>query len=176
MRNASRSHRQVKRSTRTDQVVRPGPRPLRESLAPRAGVIAFGAIAVLVLALRYQPAISEAMAPAVLVQKPGPVNAGSTAGKKPVKGTVLGRVVTTDFGDIQVQLTVRKGKIITASAVKVPHDSGAQGQRINARAVPILNTETKRGQSANIDTVSGATISSIGYKKSLQSAIDNARL
>ncbi|MGW3068288.1 FMN-binding protein, partial [Streptomyces sp. NPDC001130] len=39
-------------------------------------------------------------------------------------------------------------------------------------AVPKLVAETLKTQSAHIDTVSGATITSDAYKKSLQAAID----
>ena len=42
-------------------------------------------------------------------------------------------------------------------------------------ATPILSSETLTAQSANIDTVSGATYTSNSYKVSLQSAIDLAR-
>ncbi|WP_030038450.1 FMN-binding protein, partial [Streptomyces resistomycificus] len=40
--------------------------------------------------------------------------------------------------------------------------------------VPKLNQATVAAQSADIDAVSGATYTSAGYKKSLQSAIDKA--
>ena len=42
-------------------------------------------------------------------------------------------------------------------------------------AVPKLVAETLKAQSADIDTVSGATITSNAYKKSLQAAIDSTR-
>ncbi|MGC0371044.1 FMN-binding protein [Microbacterium sp. SLBN-111] len=47
-------------------------------------------------------------------------------------------------------------------------------QQINSRALPILVQETLSAQSADIDMVSGATYTSTGYKKSLQSALDEA--
>ena len=40
-------------------------------------------------------------------------------------------------------------------------------------AVPVLIEETLAAQSADIDTVSGATITSDAYKESLQAAIDD---
>jgi uncharacterized protein with FMN-binding domain len=47
---------------------------------------------------------------------------------------------------------------------------------INNYAVPILVQETLTAQSANIDSVSGATVTSDGYRASLQSALDAAHL
>ncbi len=57
----------------------------------------------------------------------------------------------------------------------MPHEAG-RTDRINSQAVPILNQETVQAQSAQIDTVSGATYTSDGYIKSLQSAIDAAHV
>jgi uncharacterized protein with FMN-binding domain len=47
---------------------------------------------------------------------------------------------------------------------------------INNYALPILNQEAVQQQSASIDTISGATVTSDGYLQSLQSAIDQAHL
>jgi len=47
-----------------------------------------------------------------------------------------------------------------------------ESERINQQAVPMLTQEALAAQSAQIDTVSGATYTSQGYAQSLQSAID----
>jgi uncharacterized protein with FMN-binding domain len=49
-------------------------------------------------------------------------------------------------------------------------------QEINSVALPILGQEVVQKQSASIDMVSGATVTSDGYLSSLQSAIDQAHL
>jgi uncharacterized protein with FMN-binding domain len=49
-------------------------------------------------------------------------------------------------------------------------------QEINSRALPILIQETLDQQSADVDMVSGATVTSNGYRESLQSALDQAGL
>ena len=49
-------------------------------------------------------------------------------------------------------------------------------QMINSRAVPAYNEEAVQAQSADIDVVSGATVTWEGYTQSLQSAIDAAHL
>ena len=100
---------------------------------------------------------------------------GAAAGPASGGSTVLGKVAQTEWGDVQVQLTVHGHRIVAAEAVKHP-DAGAQSRRINDRALPILYRETVTAQAARIDAVSGATITSNGYRQSLQSAIDQAHL
>jgi uncharacterized protein with FMN-binding domain len=51
-------------------------------------------------------------------------------------------------------------------------DETPRSKDINSTAIPKLNQETLRAQSADIDTVSGATYTSEGYRQSLQSALD----
>ena len=89
--------------------------------------------------------------------------------------TVAGSVASTRWGDIQVTITVTDGKI---TAVDVPEYPTANGKdrQINAYALPILKQETLTAQSADIDMVSGATVTSEGYVESLQSALDQAGL
>jgi uncharacterized protein with FMN-binding domain len=81
--------------------------------------------------------------------------------------------VNTRFGPVQVQITLSDGKITSAQAVQVPHET-SRDVRINSAAVPVLIQETLQAQNAQIDTVSGATYTSDGYAQSLQSAIDAA--
>lgn len=72
-----------------------------------------------------------------------------------------------------MQITVRGGRIVRADAIVYPQGSG-RDQEINSQAVPQLDQETLDAQSAHIDTVSGATYTSDGYRSSLQSALDEA--
>ncbi|MEV7043450.1 FMN-binding protein [Amycolatopsis sp. NPDC051061] len=88
-------------------------------------------------------------------------------------GTFTGDAADTRYGPVQVQITVAGGTITDAEAIEYPQESG-RDVRINSEAVPELNQETLQAQSAQIDTVSGATYTSEGYQQSLQSAIDQA--
>lgn len=81
----------------------------------------------------------------------------------------------TRWGLVQVQITVADGKITKSEVLQVPWDNH-EDQQINSYAVPILNDEAVAAQSADIDMVSGATVTSNGYVQSLQSAIDQANL
>ncbi|NNJ07799.1 FMN-binding protein [Streptomyces sp. PKU-MA01144] len=107
---------------------------------------------------------------------------GSGDGSDPGQGSgsgatesVLGDVAGTQYGDVQVRLTVSGGRITGAEAVKTP-GSDANSRKIAAGAVPKLNQAAVAAQSADIDTVSGATYTSQGYIRSLQSALDKAGL
>ena len=89
--------------------------------------------------------------------------------------TYDGDEVMTRWGLVQVQITVADGKITKSEVLQVPWDNH-EDQQINSYAVPILNDEAVAAQSADIDMVSGATVTSNGYVQSLQSAIDQANL
>jgi uncharacterized protein with FMN-binding domain len=89
--------------------------------------------------------------------------------------TFTGGVASTQWGPVQVQITVRGHKITRARAVQYPQGASNDAQ-INGYALPVLDQEVVQKQSAAIDTVSGATVTSDGYLQSLQSAIDAAHL
>ena len=73
------------------------------------------------------------------------------------------------------ELTVTGGTISKVTVLQYPSGNG-RDQEINDYALPILTQETVDAQSAQIDMVSGATVTSNGYLESLQSALDQARL
>ncbi|WP_330303264.1 MULTISPECIES: FMN-binding protein [unclassified Streptomyces] len=87
--------------------------------------------------------------------------------------TVTGSVTQTQYGPVQVRLTMSGGKITKAEAVQAP--AGGTSDQKTALAIPKLNEEAVAAQSADIDAVSGATYTSGGYKQSLQSALDKAK-
>ena len=101
--------------------------------------------------------------------------ASPTAGTSATSGTVTGDVAQTRWGPVQVQLTVTSGKITDVAVVQYPNGNG-RDQEINSQALPILIQETVQAQNAQIDMVSGATVTSDGYLQSLQSALDRAGL
>lgn len=89
-------------------------------------------------------------------------------------GTYTGQAVDTEYGPVEVQITVSGGKITAASAPQYPQGS-PRDQEINAQAIPQLIAETTQASSSNIDMISGATYTSEGYIQSLQSALDQAK-
>jgi uncharacterized protein with FMN-binding domain len=86
--------------------------------------------------------------------------------------TVSGDVAQTRWGPVQVQITTdASGTITDVQVVEYP-SGNREDQQINAYALPQLVQETLDAQSADIDMVSGATVTSEGYLQSLQSALD----
>jgi uncharacterized protein with FMN-binding domain len=121
------------------------------------------------------PVTSPATSPAT---SPGSGSAPPSSAPASPSGspqTFAGAAADTRYGPVQVQITVSGGKITSAQVLQVPQES-SRDVRINSEAVPILNQEVLQAQSAQVDTVSGATYTSEGYAQSLQSAIDAAHL
>ena len=87
--------------------------------------------------------------------------------------TVVGDAIQTQYGVVQIKVTVSGSKIADVSYVQLTAYDG-RSQQINSDAAPILLQETLSAQNANINTVSGATYTSEGYIQSLQSALDKA--
>ena len=119
------------------------------------------------------PAMSGAPAtPAPKATKTGTGTGGAAA----TGGTrvVTGDVINGAYGPSQVAVTLTAGKI-TKGTILRHTDDGAESQEIDGPALPKLVTETLAAQSAMIDAVSGASYTSAGYIKSLQSALDKAK-
>lgn len=96
----------------------------------------------------------------------------------PAAGTrrqVDGQVVMTDYGPVQVRVVLVGTRIQDVAALQLT-DSSGRSVRISAGAEPILRQEAVAAQSSRIDTVSGATFTSDGYRQSLQSALDAAHV
>ena len=87
--------------------------------------------------------------------------------------TYTGSVAQTRWGPVQVKITVQDGRLTKVTVLQQPNGN-RRDQEINDQALPILIDETVSAQSAKIDMVSGATVTSEGYLQSLQAAIDEA--
>ncbi|MFC8218925.1 FMN-binding protein [Streptomyces sp. NPDC057362] len=146
---------------------------MRKSHPVRRAVLAGAAtVSGIVLLLSLKPTSDPGSASAAGGAVP-PVAAQSPQGGRGAgAGTVTGDAASTQYGPVQVRLTVSDGKITRAEAVQAP--KGGQSDRITADAVPKLNQAAVAAGSADIDAVSGATYTSAGYVKSLQSALDKA--
>ncbi|MFE2518529.1 FMN-binding protein [Streptomyces mirabilis] len=160
-------------------------RPLRRvTLAAATTVTGF----VLLLSLKPHtaPTVAQATSSAGQSQSPsrspssGSTSGSSSAGssgstKSTATKTVTGDTVQTRWGPVQVRVTLKNGKITDVTAVSYPSDN-PRDQEINSYALPQLRREALAAQSAQIDSVSGATYTSDGYQQSLQSALDSAGL
>lgn len=150
-------------------------RPLRRIVLASAATVSG---MVLLLALKPQGAQSgadaTAPAPSASSARPAP-SASSASGNGSGGRAVTGSEVQTRWGPVQVKVTVSGGRVTDVAAVEYPTEN-PRDQQINSYALPQLRTEALAAQSADIDTVSGATYTSEGYKQSLQSALDSAGL
>ena len=110
---------------------------------------------------------------------PGGKNAKSASGSRGKKqpagksGTFTGNQIDTPYGTMQVAAVITSGKLSNVKVLQQTDVGGRSGQ-IDASALPVLKSEALSAHSANIDVVSGATYTSQGYAKSLQSALDKA--
>ena len=88
-------------------------------------------------------------------------------------GTFTGTDVDTRFGSVQVRVTISGGAISDVTAVQLT-DHDQRSVSISNRAAPVLRSEVLSAQSANVNTVGGATYTSDAYLTSLQAALDQA--
>lgn len=145
-------------------------------LPTRAAVtIVATAIAVVLLFSFKTPSISRPRTPAGDVSQASPSpSAGPTDSSAAFKdGQYTGQDVFTQFGDVQVKVTIAGGKITDVQPLQVPFDRPRSAE-ISQYAVPQLHDEALQAQSAQIDGISGATFTSEAYAQSLQAALDQA--
>lgn len=105
----------------------------------------------------------------------GGTSTGSTPNGAAAKaaGTYTGTAVETRFGTVQVQVTIKAGAITDVTALHLT-DQEQRSVQISARAAPLLRSEVLSAQSANVQTIGGATYTSEAYLTSLQAALDAA--
>ena len=105
----------------------------------------------------------------------GPAGAPATGTSTASGKHINGDVVATQYGDVQVQITVNAGKLVDVTAPMLPQGDGRSAE-ISNFAAPLLRNEVLQAQSGQVDTVSGATYTSEGYATSAASAIQKAGL
>ncbi|MEW2489987.1 FMN-binding protein [Streptomyces sp. NPDC048411] len=101
------------------------------------------------------------------------VSPRTSTGAAAPTGTFNGDPVDTRYGPVQVAVTLAKGKLTAVRVLRAPDENG-RDREIAAFALPRLTREALGAQSADIDSVSGASYTSQGYMESLQSALDRA--
>jgi uncharacterized protein with FMN-binding domain len=85
-------------------------------------------------------------------------------------GSFVGGTYDAYYGTVQVQATVAGGVVTSVKALKFPNHSGTS-RSINRQALPYLLQEVVAKQSAKIDIISGATLTSRAYISSLRDAL-----
>ena len=120
------------------------------------------------------PAVASAVALVVPVAPATAALAKTKPKKKVVTKTVRGPSVDMRWGPVQVTVKVKGKKILDVSAT-YPTER-PKSQFINEQAIPMLRSEVLQAQSAQIDLIGGATMTSQAYAQSLQSALDKVGL
>jgi uncharacterized protein with FMN-binding domain len=114
---------------------------------------------------------------ALLVQGDGstaaPIDQQSVVNVAMKDGSFVGGTYDAYYGTVQVQATVQGGRITAVKALKFPNHSGTS-RSINRQALPYLLQEVVAKQSARINIISGATLTSRAYIASLRDALKNS--
>lgn len=148
-------------------------------IVKRAPIVLSATVAGLAATLGFQAhtrAASTATAPTTTQVAPSTSSGSSSAPSASTASstkTVTGAVAANQYGNVQLKVTIKGGKITKIEAVQIPNND-PKSTEINASAEPILRQSALSAQSASIDTVSGATYTSNSYKVALQSALDKA--
>jgi uncharacterized protein with FMN-binding domain len=89
-------------------------------------------------------------------------------------GTYTGPMVDAYWGPVQVQAVVQNGQIISLKMLAYPSDR-RESFIISQQALPLLRNEVVRAQTARVDIISGATLTSEAFIRSLDAALGKAK-
>ena len=131
--------------------------------APKSALAASG----LVRSARTQP-VTPSPGPSAPKTSRTPAKPGAPAARR----QFVGQPFDVGYGTVQVRVTVVGRRLVDVTPLSLPQ--GGRSSEISAGAAPQLRREALAAQSARIDTVSGASYTSAGYARSLQSALDRA--
>lgn len=115
-----------------------------------------------------EPSAAFAASPAVFIR-----TASVTAAGAFVDGQYTGPAVNAYYGLVQIQATITGGRLASIKVLKYPSDRQTSVS-INRQALPLLRDEVIAAQSANVDIISGATLTSEAFIKSLGGALSQA--
>ncbi|MDL4773526.1 MULTISPECIES: FMN-binding protein [Thermomonosporaceae] len=141
----------------------------------RAALITCTSAAGIALLLSLKPHHSPVAAPPPAPPPAPPTPGGGAAQGKPAHGVFRGQSIETEYGPVQVEITVSQGHLTAVRTLRLPSEN-SKDRKLAANAVPKLTREALATGNARIHTVSGATYTSEGYTASLQSALDKAHV
>lgn len=147
--------------------------PLPPTLTPAAGQIAQAAPGVTPSPIRIAAPTDT---PAPMLPPPAPTSpptAAPVANGAFKDGVYTGPVVDAYFGNVQVQATIQHGQLADVKFLDYPHHRRTS-VRISNYAMPYLTSEAIQAQSARVNIISGATLTSEAFAQSLQVALTQA--
>jgi len=113
---------------------------------------------------------SDHSTPSTTVDSPPPSSSHTT----PATYSVLGSGVPSEFGVFQVEIVIEDGEMVDIITISEPEDR--KSRRINDEVIPLYEEAVISTQSADIDAISGATVTWGAYTASIRSAMDEAGL
>jgi uncharacterized protein with FMN-binding domain len=116
---------------------------------------------------------SSASSPATSSSASSKTSASSSTTATSSTKTATGDAIATQYGNVQLKVTVAGGKITKIEALQLPSND-PKSQEIGAYAEPLLTQSALSKQDGTVDAVSGATYTTNGYASALQSALDKA--
>lgn len=140
----------------------------------RVALLITGTVGGVAAIVAYHP---PSLTPVAAIGTVTPIPASSTGasatpgatGKPSSSGTFAGNTANTQWGPVQVQITVSNGQITSARALQYPNGD-RRSQSIAQQSIPYLIQQTLSTKSANVLGVSGASYTSDGWRRSLASA------
>jgi uncharacterized protein with FMN-binding domain len=88
-------------------------------------------------------------------------------------GEFTGEPIEILWGIVQVKAVIQGGRIVDVQYLQMPFDR-VRSVEITDMAQPILKSEAIKAQSAQVDLVSSATMTSYGFRQTLASALAKA--
>lgn len=88
-------------------------------------------------------------------------------------GTYTGPAASAYYGNVQLQVTIKNGQVVGFSLLDYPRHTSTS-EAINRQALPMLAQEVLTAQSASVNVVSGATLSSEAFAQSVGGALAEA--
>jgi len=102
---------------------------------------------------------------------PSTTTTSSTTTVPSASRSATGAAVNYDYGVLSVSVTATGTKITNVQIASIDDGGNFRSESIDQQSIPILEQEALQAQSANIQSVSGASYTSAGFQQSLQSAL-----
>lgn len=90
-------------------------------------------------------------------------------------GSFTGAAFDAYFGQVQVRANVQNGLLVSVDVLEYPSHQRTS-RSINRQALPLLQSEVISAQGTRVNIISGATLTSRAYLRSLKSALSKANV
>ena len=137
----------------------------------RAPWVIAGTVAGLAGLLAFQSTPVKVTLGALPTTQPTLSRAATTTHPSTAARTAVGANTNYFFGSMAVAVTVKGARLVQVRVSSLNDGGNPRSQSIDQGSIPILEQEALAAQSANIQSVSGASYTSAGFAQSLQSAL-----